>query len=34
MRPVIQKTLSQKAAAERKIDQVAAEIDRITKTVE
>ncbi len=34
IRPVIQKTLSQKPAAVRKLDEVAAEIDRITKTVE
>lgn len=34
IRPVIQKTLSQKQEAVRDLDEVAAEIDRITMTVE
>lgn len=34
IRPVIQKTLSQKQAALKKLDEVTAEIDKITKTVE
>lgn len=34
VKPVVQKTLSQKEAALRKVDEVIAEIDRITKSVQ